>query len=397
VLLLDRASIAPASADGSVRTYPITFHPASRRLETAAPVSVDAGRDLRGIDIRVTPVAGTRLSGRLDGSARVPLGLSLRLMLPGTENLGGGSEVATTSVEPDGRFTCLGVPPGDYTLDASRTLSEFVVRGTRNQYNPLAETPNFNGLMTSAPVRAGPAGTRINYRVGTGEDVLVRESITVREGGAIADLTAHPRRGAVMVVRVAWDGPALNVRGVIASPVGADSAAQVFGLLSSSNSDVTLAGLQPGRYNLSPAGGARVKSVICGGQDMTNAPIAVLDAQLRSCEMTLTRAAATVTGSVFDPAGQPAADAGVIVFPVEPAQWSDYGPDPARIRVVPVDYSGKYAVSDLPAGEYYVAARPLTELEDWQNPDFLKGVAERSTPVHLDWGAVVTEHPVYRR
>jgi len=68
------------------------------------------------------PVPAVKVSGRLDGGDASSL--LLRLMPAGSEQLGAGSEAATTIVERDGSFTFLNVPSGQYTLLAQAVFGE---------------------------------------------------------------------------------------------------------------------------------------------------------------------------------------------------------------------------------------------------------------------------------
>jgi hypothetical protein len=46
----------------------------------------------------------------------------------------------------------------------------------------------------------------------------------------------------------------------------------------------------------------------------------------------------------------------VLAFPTDSAGWVDFGPHPRRIRAAAVEPNGSFALTGLPAGEYYLAA-----------------------------------------
>ncbi len=78
------------------------------------------------IDFSLRPTATVRVSGVVDGPPEAVRGLVLRLMPAGLEDLGEGSEAATTLAGADGRFTFLNVPAGAYTVDATKSTLEFM-------------------------------------------------------------------------------------------------------------------------------------------------------------------------------------------------------------------------------------------------------------------------------
>ena len=87
-----------------------------------------------------------------------------------------------------------------------------------------------------------------------------------------------------------------------------------------------------------------------------------------------------------DPAGSPATEAGVIVFPQEPDQWIGTGFNPRRILTARASSAGEFRVPALPAGAYYVAAVPIDRLDDWREPGFLLRAQSRAERVTIGWG-----------
>src|SRR5204862_3823527 len=61
-------------------------------------------------DFALAPVPTVRVSGLVQGPPDGYAGLTLRLMSPGSEELGAGAETATSLVGPSGTFTFLNVP-----------------------------------------------------------------------------------------------------------------------------------------------------------------------------------------------------------------------------------------------------------------------------------------------
>src|SRR5262249_23947154 len=92
-----------------------------------------------------------------------------------SERLGPGSEAATTIVEPDGSFTFLNVPDGQYTLIAQAGIMDF---NSGNGSGWLATGPGFSqgGLSVGS---AGPPGLGFLSRSGKTVPVWGRAPIVV--------------------------------------------------------------------------------------------------------------------------------------------------------------------------------------------------------------------------
>jgi len=128
-LTASKYPLPPPSTGGRQMAYPLTFYPASSVLAQAAAIDLQYGEDRTSADLTLTPVPSVRVSGIIEGPPEALQALTLRLLPTGLENLGLGSEAATTLVEPDGRFTFLNVPAGTYTLDAPVSVTELSSQG----------------------------------------------------------------------------------------------------------------------------------------------------------------------------------------------------------------------------------------------------------------------------
>ena len=98
-----------------------------------------------------------------------------------------------------------------------------------------------------------------------------------------------------------------------------------------------------------------LKSIHANGRDITDEPVSfgTKDESLTDVEIVLTNRAAGITGSVADARGQPVADYTVIVFATNADRWYQ-GSRFFTFSRPKAD--GAFSVTDLPAGEYYVAA-----------------------------------------
>jgi predicted ATPase len=75
-----------------------------------------------------------------------------------------------------------------------------------------------------------------------------------------------------------------------------------------------------------------------------------------------------------------------MAFPVEKAQWSNYGLRPDRIKTARVTSANDYRLTRLPAGDYFVVAVDESQESRWQEPAFLEAAARVATRVSLAWG-----------
>ena len=196
----------PPPVDGRARAYPVSFHPAALSASAATAVELAHGEERAGVDIRLEPVPTARLSGIVQGPPEAFTRLWLRLLPAGLEELGSGSETATTLVAPDGTFMFLSVPAGTYTLEAQRSIGEFTYGATATFRTgpsfPPPMSPAASGF-SAGPIDTGPAGAGFITRGGSGETAhWARMPVTV--GG-------RDDSGVAVVLR-----PAVRLRGRVA-------------------------------------------------------------------------------------------------------------------------------------------------------------------------------------
>ena len=144
ILTPNRGLIPPApAADGRLLAYRTTFYPAATTAAMATPVTLDAGEERSDLSIALRPEPSVRVSGRLvtaDGSMPPPTTIRLtsdsltdvaRYRLPSGPD-DAGFDTVTGMSDASGRFTLLGVPPGDYILThGTRFLARATEQGNR--------------------------------------------------------------------------------------------------------------------------------------------------------------------------------------------------------------------------------------------------------------------------
>lgn len=402
-LVLGRYPMPRPSDDGRLRVYAPTYAPGVRTISDAQAIDVKRGEDRDGINLRLQPVSAVRVSGTVTGPADAIAGLRLRLLAPGAEELGDGSETATTGVAGDGTFTFANVPAGQYSIVAQWVASGFRIRPALSL--PIVELPMSPNSLT---ISAGgpPEGTFLDYRE------LDRKVSAAYWGRAKVDVgdrdvtgvSVTMQRGVTISGRGAWDGaPAggafLQQEGVPfgirlqAEPANGDvtlSGPTAYHSEPTSPGTFVLEGLLPGQFFLRGTL-TKVKSVVWNGRDMTHQPFDTTQGRdFTDVVITFTDKTITLTGAVLDDRGRAVPDASVIAFPVEREQWTNYGFNPPRLRAAPTASNGTFRYTTLPPGEYFVAAIRPEPGVDWRRTSLLDAASRAAARVTLDWGDTKT-------
>ena len=342
----------PPTPDGRMQAYRTTYFPTATTASAASPITVQAGEERADITISLRVGPAVRVSGRLvtpDGSA--PPRTIIRLVGDAmsdvvTSTSGGGFETVTAVPDASGRFTLLGVPPGDYVLThANRFLSRNLRQGLPAYWvsQPVTVGSENVSNLTVALRPALRVEGRVHFRGGTGPQapsplrVLVVFETPSGEPGQFA---------------VEGTGDTLTFSGVAAG----------------------------GQYIARPveSSGWFVQSVTLDGKDIMDRAFD-LQADATSLVVTYTNRPSRVSGTVTDERGAARATAMVLAFPVDPQRWSGYGVTPRILKNVPTTRSGGYTFEHLPPGDYYVIAIEAAESGGWQDPATLEALAGRAT------------------
>jgi hypothetical protein len=400
-LVVGRFAPPPLNADGRATAYPPLFYPGTSSLNEAGTIELDFGVDKSAIDFRLMPVPAFAVSGVVQGPQDALSQLTLRLLPAGSEELGIGAEAATALVAPDGRFTFVNVPAGEYTIDARATITEYEFNAGSARYS-LPTPPgarNTGGSAMSLP--SGTPGTGMTTMQFGGDRYWGRATVSVG-GRDIRDI-ALPLREAVRITgHYVLDGTASPPPASIAAFIRAEPAGGRASLGQPRNtisprdesSNFAIEGLLPGEYVLrfsSTGGNWIVKSIVWDGHDYTHAPFdASRGRDFTNVVVTFTDKLTSLEGSVTAADGRQAPAGVVIAFPVEKEQWSNYGLTPLRIATSRISNAGTFRITTLPAGEYFVIAVSDVHATAWHDPSFLEAAAARASRVRLAWGQSIS-------
>jgi hypothetical protein len=343
----------PQSPAGRMSVYPTTYFPAAATAGAATPIAIAAGEERSDLTIALRPVPAVRISGRLvapDGSAPPPTTIRLAGaamtdvittgLVSGPDHV--GFETVTGMSDATGRFTLLGVPPGDYILTHA------------------------NRFLTRA-IQQGQPAYWLSERVTVGTDDLLDLVVTLRPALRVAGRFEYRGSSPPPIAGILFETP-FGEPGQIAAEV-TRGATPTFSTVAAG-----------GQYIARPYESSSwfVQSVTLGGKDITDRAFD-LQADATSLLVTYTDRPSRVSGTVTDEQGSISATAVVLVFPVDPRAWSGYGASPRTLKSALASRSGVYTISHLPPGDYYAIAVAAADIDGWRDPATLEALAAQAT------------------
>jgi hypothetical protein len=279
-------------------------------------------------------------------------------------------EPAQAVTAADGHFTFLGIPHGQYVVWALVST---------------APAGRVAGPRAGGPARGGPSQP----------DLTAAVPVTVGDAD-VANVQIVLRRNAMVSGRVEFDGLAQKPASLATVRLLADVADGHFPIVTAggamlpfqvdASGQIAPRGLAPGQYFVrsdAPPPGWTLKSATVGGRDVSDDPLTIDAADASDLVVTFTDHPTSLTGSVRTSTGAIDPTAVVLVFPVEPARWIDYGTLPRRFRSVPAGPSGTFSIAGLPGGDYFVIATPESAFGQWQDPASLQRAARLATRTHV--------------
>lgn len=390
LVLTNFATPPPPNANQS-RAYPAVFYPAASTAADAMAIDINYGDSREAVDFQLMPVAAVRVSGRVDAGTRPIPRFLLRLLPKGSEPLGFGAEAATTQIEPNGEFTFLNVPAGEYTLMAQGAVMDFT---TGDSFVRLPDAPGFPAGGISVGSKRGAPDMGYLLRSGQSEPAWGRLSVSVGASD-IADMVvplhaAAKIRGHLLFAEGVTPPAATRPMIMFAQPVNGDpSLGNPNGRTQPNDATFafTIDGLLAGTYLIDSMTFAAMApiSVMWDGRDVKDTGFdGTLGRDFDDVVVTLTDKLAEIAGVVRD--GQTPGPAAVMAFPVERERWTNFGWEPLRLQSAPAGMNGTYKLQRLPEGDYFVIAVPSTQGRAWLDPKFLAAAAPLASRLSIKWG-----------
>lgn len=325
---------------GAVAGYARLYYPGTPDPEAAVAITVGPGQVREGLEFRLEYSPVGRIEGvvlKADGTPAT----GARVMLDAREprvNLEGS--VRTAAVDAQGRFVFNTVPPDDYRVSANGASGNAAIRDLYAQADIVTSGADVAGVtLTLAP--AAQLSGRVSF----------------------AGTTTKPPADA-SVVRLT----AIGARGMAQAMAGGGSIFTQFTGQVAADGTFSIVGLPPDRYLItaswsgmrSDAGGWWLTGVRVGERDLGDAPIDVpANEHLSAIQLEFRDRTGAIEGTLSDATGRPSPGYFVMAFPVDRAHWTT-----TSRRMMPAvrpATDGRFSISGLPGGEYFLAV--VTEVD----------------------------------
>jgi protocatechuate 3,4-dioxygenase beta subunit len=330
--------------------YAPTFFPTVTDPAQASRVTVVGGREVANIDIHLVPGRAATVSGvAVDSQGRPLKTVTLVHELMGRS--GGIVGMAGTGiVKENGVFEIVGVPPGEYKLQAPGPQESVVL--------PI--------VVSSADI----AGLTLTTSAGW----TVRGNVVID-----SDQPSALRRAQVTVVPVLMSGRTnMGMQGGAQTRQGVNDDWTFF------VSNVVGAA----RLRVSVPEPWAVKAVLQAGRDIGDLPLDLKSGEeLGGLQIVVTDRVATVSGQIADAKGAGSAEGTVVFFPADTSQWYE---NSRLVRVARPDQQGRYRIAGVLPGKYLAAALDYVEEGVWNDPEFLESVRPHAQKVAVTDAAAVT-------
>jgi protocatechuate 3,4-dioxygenase beta subunit len=336
--------------------YVPTYLPGTTNANEAQRITVAAGQEFADLVMMLKPIKAARVTGAVTGSDGKPM---TPAMIVVTQSNGFVfSTFSVGQVRPDGTFTINGLAPDEYTLRVQR--------------------------MGGVPGE-GPETAMTTITV-TGDDIsdvhLVAAKPSTLTGRIIVDPAAAQSLPPALLISAV---PAAIV-GIPAPPPPPARVADdyTFQMKSTPGRMRIILG---GGLNAPPTGWA-VRSVRLNGVDVTDAGIEFRpNEDVSGVDVELTNRLTSISGLVTNGRGEQSNDYTAIVFAQDKDRWTG---NSRYLGAGRPDQDGRFKISGLPPGEYYIIAVDRVEPGQSGDPDFLESVRSRATLLSLSEGETKT-------
>jgi hypothetical protein len=364
-------STDPLNNQGKIAYAPM-YYPGTENAAQAQRVTLAAGQELSDIVMSLKPMRGTRVTGTATTSDGRPFrgmimamssggtgftptsdGRPFRGMIMAMSSGGTGfTPPIPGQVRPDGGFTLNGLAPGEYTLRVQ-------------SFGPA--DPDGEVAMTTITA--------------TGEDItdlhLVTAKLSVINGHIVVDpaiASAQPTSLSLMLMPV--EQGMMMAMGAAPGRMADDG---TFELRS-----------PPGRMRigLMNAGGWFLRAVRLNGTDVTDAGLDFKPGQdISGLEVEVTNKTTVISGLVTNARGDAVKDYSAIAFSQDREKWKMTGRYQSVGRP---DQDGRFKISGLPAGDYYIVALDKIEQGQANDPEFLDAIKTKATAIAIRDGETRT-------
>jgi len=358
--------------------YSIVYFPGTVRAEQAAPVSIAEGEERNGVDFPLVLAGTSRITGVVVGPEGAPVPrtmLSISTAASTTiESL--RPRITTSPTERDGQFVVVNVAPGHYTLSArvNASVSPAALANGLAQIKPdlwgTVEVDALDTDTTGIVIQLRPAVTLsgrlvFDSRTGTRPDNIAGTRLELISPGSASNLLMTSTRRATVRADGAFEiGPFIPGEFQIASSLIADGA------------------------------GWWLQSATASGHDLLDAPLDFsVIGSITDAVLTFTDRHTQLSGTLQHAPQVPAPEYTIVVFPADRRLWNAA----RRMRNGRPATDGAFEFTDLPAGEYLLAALTDVDASGWRNPAFLEGLVSASVRVAIRPGETTRQDLAVKR
>jgi hypothetical protein len=391
------ATPTPIPTPPSVGFAPIYF-PGTAIHTEASPVRVAAGEEQTGISFELSHVRVATLSGMVSGPVPNLAAVQLSVVISGPRaNTSGTMGITSAPPNAQGEFKYGNLPPGQYRIIAK------VRRGATESAAPSGGSSFSSGAGASGgstlPSGGGTLGPNPEQLFAVA-DVMVNGqdvsgiSLNLQPGGTLSGRVAFDSASAtppadLTPIRIGLSIPGGTSTSTQGTTTVGNGAMQVNPVAVSADGTFQVISIGPGSYVLNcllPPDLLKtwkLRSAMLDGRDLLDVPIEGPDINWRGVTVTLSDKRTEIAGTLQVGAGQTASDYYVVAFSTDRTTWRVGA---RRSMSTKPGTDGRFVFTDLPAGEYYLAA--LTDLDpiDWQTPAFLEQIVPAGWKVSLGEG-----------